>query len=107
MASIMQGTTPSITITIDTDDFLLSDVTAIELYVKNGSTVTTYTEDELTVDTTENTVTKTFTEAETTAMKPSKNVIIQGRFWFSDGSVIGINKISIGVADMMGVGSDG
>lgn len=107
MASIMQGTTPSVTITISADDFLLSDVVDIELYVKNGSTVTTYPMDELTVDTEANSVTKTFTEAETTALNPNKNIIIQARFWFSDGSVIGINKISIGVSDMMGVGVDG
>lgn len=107
MSAIMQGTTPSITITISTDDFLLSNVTAVELYISHHGTVTTYTAADLTIDTEENTVTKTFTETETAALTPRHNVIVQGRFWLSDGSIVGINKIHFSVADMMGVGADG
>ena len=106
MASIMQGTTPSLTITINPDDFQLSAVTKIELYVKNGGTLTTYTAEDLTVDTEANTITKTFSEAETAALNPKKFVTVQGRFWLGS-SVVGINKISFGVSDMMGVGADG
>lgn len=106
MASIMQGTTPSITITIDPDDFQLSNVTKIELYVKNGGTLTTYTADDLTVDTEANSITLTFSEAETAAMNPKKFLTVQGRFWLGT-SVVGINKLTFGVADMMGVGEDG
>lgn len=106
MAAIMQGTTPSITITIDPDDFQLSAVTRMELYVKNGGTLTTYTADDLTVDTEANTLTLTFSEAETAAMNPRKFLTVQGRFWVGT-SVVGINKISFGVSDMMGVGADG
>lgn len=36
MSAIMQGTTPSLTITFAPEDLLLSSVTAIELYVRNG-----------------------------------------------------------------------
>lgn len=43
MVSIMQGTTPSLTITFSPDDLQLSAVTAIELYVRNGRSLTTYT----------------------------------------------------------------
>ena len=106
MAAIMQGTTPSITITIDPDDFLLSNVTKIELYVKNGGTLTTYTAEDLTVDTEANTITLTFSETETAAMNPKRFVTVQGRFWLGS-SVVGINKITFGVSDMMGVGADG
>lgn len=106
MASIMQGTTPSITVHIDPEDFLLSAVTKIELYVKNGGTLTTYTADDLTVDTDANTITLTFSEAETVAMNPTKFLTVQGRFWLGS-SVVGINKLTFGVADMMGVGADG
>lgn len=102
----MQGTTPSITVHIDPEDFLLSVVTKIELYVKNGGTLTTYTADDLTVDTDANTITLTFSEAETTAMNPKKFLTVQGRFWLGS-SVVGINKLTFGVADMMGVGADG
>lgn len=106
MASIMQGTTPSLTITINPDDFQLLAVTKIELYVKNGGTLTTFTADDLTVDTEANTVTLTFSEAETAAMNPKKFLTVQGRFWLGS-SVVGINKLIFGVADMMGVGADG
>ena len=106
MSAIMQGTTPSLTISIDPDDLQLSSVTAMELYIRNGNATTTYAMGDLTVDTEANTVTKVFTEAETAALDPKKNVVIQGRFWAGD-AVIGINKINIGVADMMGVGRDG
>ena len=106
MVSIMQGTTPSLTITINPDDFQLSAVTKIELYVKNGGTLTTFTADDLTVDTEANTVTLTFSEAETAAMNPKKFLTVQGRFWLGS-SVVGINKLTFGVADMMGVGADG
>lgn len=104
MNSIMQGTTPSLTISIDPDDFLLSDVQAIELYVANKGIVTTYTQSDLLIDTEENTVTKKFTEAETAAMSKRNTVTVQGRFWFPDGSVVGIAKITLSVADMIGVG---
>ena len=106
MAKIMQGTTPSVTIHISPKDFLLSDVTAMEVYVKNGDTITTYTASDLDVDTEANNITKVFTVEETEAFDPKKNVIIQGRFWIGD-TVVGINKIVYGVSDMMGVGKDG
>lgn len=106
MASIMQGTTPSLKIQISTDDLHLSNVTALELYIRNGSRLTTYTAEDLDVDTEENTVTKHFSVEETAALDPRKNITVQARFWVGD-AVIGINKITIGVADMMGVGADG
>lgn len=107
MASIMQGTTPSIVLSIDTDDFLLQNVTALELYIRNGGKTNTYSLSDVEVDTSENTLTKTFTEAETSAFVPYDGVTVQARFWFSDGSIIGINRISFNVSDMMGVGNDG
>lgn len=106
MTSIMQGTTPSLMIQISPDDLHLSDVTAMEMYIRSGSRLTTYTMEELTVDTDANTITKHFSIEETTAMDPRKNITVQARFWVGD-AVIGINKINIGVADMMGVGADG
>lgn len=106
MASIMQGTTPSLMIQISPDDLLLSAVTRVELYVKNSGNIITYTADDLTVDTENNTITKTFSVDETAAFNPKGFVTVQARFWVGD-AVIGINKINIGVADMMGVGADG
>lgn len=105
MSALMQGTTPSIKITISTEDFLLSNVTAMEFYILNGRNLNTYGMSDLTIDTTNNTITKTFTEEETASLDPKSKVVIQARFWFADGSIVGINKISLQVADMLGVGS--
>lgn len=105
MSALMQGTTPSIEITISTEDFLLSNVTAMELYILNGRNLNTYEMSDLAIDTTNNTITKTFTEEETASLDPKSKVVIQARFWFADGSIVGINKISFQVADMLGVGS--
>ena len=107
MGTIMQGTTPSVTIKINKAQFLLSQVTKIELYVRNDGKTKTYSNDRLQISTTANTVTLTFTEAETAAMNPKSAVIIQGRFWLTNGRIAGINKISFTVADMMEVGADG
>ena len=104
MDAIMQGTTPSVTLTISPKDFSLTDVTEIELYIKNGGRTTTITMDGLTIDTDANSVTKRFSVEETAALDPRKNLTIQARFFFADGSVVGIKKIVLAVADMEGVG---
>lgn len=101
--SIMQGTTPSIKVKISPDDFSVSDVSEIEFYVRND-TLTTYHMADLTIDAVENSVTKEFTEEETIALDPKKNVIVQARFFFADGKVIGIEKLTYSVSDMEGVG---
>lgn len=106
MATIMQGTTPSVKIHISPDDLPLSQVTAIELCIKNGFKMTTYKKDDLDIDAEANTVTKVFTVAETARLRTDSPLVIQGRFWIGD-TVVGINRISIGVSDMLGVGADG
>ena len=104
MDSIMQGTTPELTITIKKTDFLLTDVEKIELVVQNGNNLTTYTEAELLLDSEANTVTLAFTEEETAALSRKYQVLVQARFWLTGGVVVGIKKISFQVADMLGVG---
>lgn len=106
MVAIMQGTTPSLMIHIDPDDFLLSAVTRMELYVRNDGKLTTYTDADLVVDTEANTIIRQFTESETAALNPTKYMTVQGRFWVGT-AVVGINKLTFGVADMMGCGLDG
>ena len=102
MSGIMRGTTPTIEIEIDTEDFLLSELTAIELYVKNGNKTTTYTKDDLIVDEESNVVSKQLTEADTKALDPQFPVIVQMRGWYADGNVIGIEKLVFDTADMEG-----
>lgn len=98
----MRGTTPTIEIEIDTGDFLLFELTAIELYVRNGNTTTTHTKDELTIDENENVLSYQLTEAETKALNPQFPVIVQMRGWYADGNVIGIDKLVFDTADMEG-----
>lgn len=103
MSAIMRGTTPEIEISIDTDDFYLSNVTEMELYVTNGANTVTYTMDDLTIDTANNTITKGFSEEETIALNARFPVIIQGRCWLVGGAVVGIEKQVYEVKDMEGV----
>ena len=102
MGAIMRGTTPVIEIEIDTEDFLLSELTAIELYVKNGNTTATHTKDDLMIDETENVLSYQLTEADTKALDPQFPVIVQMRGWYADGNVIGIEKLVFDTADMEG-----
>ena len=105
MEAIMQGTTPTLSIAIDPNDFLLSNVSRVELYVWNGVRTNKYSGNDLVIDTTENKLIKTFTERETAAFRRDEQIEVQARFWFPDGSVVGINKIRFDVADMLGVGN--
>ena len=98
----MRGTTPTLTITINTSDFLLTSVTAIELCIEN-TRLTKYTREDLTIDTDTNRVMKVFTEQETTRLNPKKPLVVQGRFWLAGGAVIGIDPIPFAVADMNGI----
>lgn len=103
MSAIMQGTTPSLTIFISKEDFELSAVSKIELYIQNGSKLTTYRESDLVIDNENNSFTKKFTEAETAAFGVKNDVVVQARFWFPDGTIVGIKKIAFSVSDMLGV----
>ncbi len=102
--TIMQGTTPLIILTVDPEDFDVSTATKIELYVQNGGKVVTYTGEDLTVNTQENTITKAFSEEETAAFKRDFPIYIQARFWFAEDVVIGTQRITMSVADMLGLG---
>ncbi len=107
MASIMQGTTPSLVISIDPNDLLVADVARIELYVRNKYVTTTYTEDDLAIDTGANTITKQFTESETSSYRKMTNVIVQARLWLNNGNIVGTDQMIFDVADMLEVGRDG
>lgn len=104
MSSIMQGTTPTLTIYIPPDYLVLTDVTAIDLYVKNNKCLTQYAISDLVVDTNENTVSRQFTAEETAAFDPKYGIIVQALFTLTDGNVIGMEQIKYPVTDMIGVG---
>lgn len=101
MAEILQGTTPSIEIVIDTDDFSVSDVTALEFTIKHNGAVSIYSLDDVTVDTDANSFIYTFSEAATLALNPDKSLKYQLRFMFSDGSILGTKIMRLQVADLI------
>lgn len=100
MAEILQGTTPSLAIAIDTDDFLVSDVVKLEFTIKHNSTTTIHGLSDVTVDTDENTFTYTFTEEETLALTPGKPLRYQLRFMFNDGNIVGTTAMTVQVTDL-------
>lgn len=101
MDSILQGTTPTLTIAIDPTDFAVSDIVALELAVKQKSNITTYGLSDVTLDPVENTVSKTFTEAETLAFTPDVLLSVQLRFYFADGNICGTDRINFNVDDLI------
>lgn len=101
MASILQGTTPSITFNISEDDFLVGDVTKLELTFQNDGKTVTKDLSAVTLDAAANNITYTFTEAETLALNPTARLYYQLRFGFQDGSIVGTAKASLNVSDLI------
>lgn len=102
MDAIMRGTNPTIEVEISPGDFLVSSITAVDFHIRNGSKVNTYTMDDLVIDLDANSVIKPLTEEETKAYDPNMPVIVQMKCRLTDGSVVGIDKLVFGVADMEG-----
>lgn len=101
MASILQGTTPSITFNISEDDFAVTDVTKLELTFSNDGNTVKKALDAVALDAVANSITYTFTEAETLALVPSARLYYQLRFGFQDGSIVGTPKASLNVSDLI------
>lgn len=100
MSEILQGTTPSLEIKINTEDFAVGDVVELELSMWNGEVSTKYGLSDVTVDTEENSIIYRFTEAETLALIPNRSLYYQARFLFADGTIVGTKKEKIEVADL-------
>lgn len=98
---ILQGTTPTLTITVNPNELLLEDVTEIELTFQSGTTVTQKAMTDLTIDTEANTMAYTFTEAETLALSSTAMLIWQARFRLQSGVIVGTVKQSIKVLDLI------
>lgn len=100
MSEILQGTTPSLEIKINTEDFSVGDVVKLELTMLNGETTTKYGLSDVTVDEDANSFIYQFTEAETLSLIPSRSLYYQVRFMFVDGTIVGTKKMQIQVADL-------
>lgn len=89
---ILQGTTPDFVIKVNADDFVVSDVTKLEVTIWNGARQTIYGLSDVTVDTTENAFGIHFTEADTLALDSSKSFKWQMRCMFQDGNIVGTRE---------------
>lgn len=112
MDTILQGTTPSMQITIDEYDFYVSDVTQLEIcmwQVDKSTSISTdsrykdvhlwhggaeesifiYGLDDVVLNDDENSFTIHFTEADTMRLDPAKYLLWQMRCKFADGTIIG------------------
>ena len=99
---ILQGTTPTLTITVNAEELLLADVVEIELTFQSGTQAPTKKSmSDLTIDTEANTLAYTFSEAETLALSPSAMLIWQARFKLQSGAIVGTVKKSIKVIDLI------
>ena len=101
MDSILQGTTPTLTIAIDPTDFSVGDIVALELAVKQKTNVTLYGLSDVTVDPDANTISYTFTQAETLAFVPGVWLTVQLRVCFADGNICGSEPMNFNVEDLI------
>lgn len=99
--SILQGTTPSLMITISAEDFAVTDVQKLELVLQNGSNILKKGLTDVTLDAEANSITYRFTESETLNLRPQNSLTYQLRFQFQDGSIVGTKKASLRVDDLI------
>jgi hypothetical protein len=90
--SILRGTTPDFVIKVKQEDFLVTDVTKLEVTIWNGTRQTIYGLSDVTLDTTENTFGIHFSEADTLALDSSKSFRWQMRAMFADGNIVGTRQ---------------
>lgn len=102
MNDILQGTTPTLTIQIDPADFAVTDIVALELAVKQQNNVISHGLTDVTIDAAGNSVSYTFTEAETLAFVPDVLLRAQARFMLTDGNICGTDIMSFNVDDFIG-----
>ena len=101
MASILQGTTPSIRYPFKTTDLDVSNVIGVEFSIKHKDVLQIHGLDDVIVDTTANTITYHFSQEETLAMDPGDYVYYQIRCKLTDNNTVGTVKEKAKVADLM------
>lgn len=91
MASILQGTTPSLEIKVGYHDFKVSDTTELELKVwqDNKAIDLTFGLSDVESDPVQNSFKLSFTEEQTLKMHPSSNLRWQMRVKLQNGEILG------------------
>ena len=99
MNGILQGTTPSLVITIP-QDVPVSNIIGIELTFQHKDEKTIKTLSDVSVDSEHNTLTYNFTELETLAMDPKFSLVWQLRVKTSSG-IVGTLASAVNVFDLI------
>lgn len=99
MNGILQGTTPSLTITIP-EEISVSSITALELAFKQMASVTLLHLADVSMDAEANTITYAFTEAQTLALISSAPLMWQLRIETADG-IFGTPQGRLNVLDLI------
>lgn len=92
MSGILRGTTPDFVIKVNTNDFVVSDVTKLEVTIWNGTRQTIYGLSDVTLDTVQNAFGIHFSEADTLNLDSSKSFKWQMRAMFEDGNIVGTRE---------------
>lgn len=104
MDSILQGTTPTLTLEFEPADLSVANIVGLEFAVKQQKTVAVYGLSDVTLDTEENSISYTFSEEETLAFIPDCFLFVQARMILSDGNIVGTEQISFNVNEFIGSG---
>lgn len=97
--AILQGTTPSLTITIP-EEITVDEITALELTFKQAFGVSVHHLADVSLDIEDNTITYAFSEAETLALSPAAPLLWQLRIQTTDG-IFGTPQNRINVLDLI------
>ena len=101
MFSILQGTTPTLTISVDKTDLLLSEIIGLELVFQQIGDPIKKRMSDVIIETEENTVSYHFTEEETLALTPTRTLNWQIRFKLPDQNIVGTPIAQINVTDLI------
>ena len=103
MNEILQGTTPSIQVTIKKTDFLVTDVVKLELTISSnrGKHIAKYGLGDVETDSERNSFIYFFGQEETLAMDPDSEISYQYRFMTSDGHISGTKAKTLLVANLI------
>lgn len=97
---ILQGTTPSLTITINPEDVQLSDIVDVELTFGQGSNVLYKGINDVDINSEENVLSYHFTEEETLGMNTSLSMYWQLRLKTNTGDIFGTRKQAITIEEL-------
>ncbi len=100
MSGILQGTTPELIITVP-EDFPLANVVAVELTLQHKNVKTVLGTLDVVIDPDSNTITYTFTEAQTLALDPKALLMWQLRMRTNVGKIVGTLAESVSVYDLL------